>query len=126
MAHPKSPERMFTLSVQYGATVALVTCSGRATTTELYGTLCFGGEMARHSHRRILFDLVALDFAGPAVDPREVAMVAERLSKEVLRVAMVLPPELCDLNIDRLTMAAGKVRCFDQLSDAFGWLVLEG
>jgi len=119
-----SPKGMFTVSVGYGPTLALITCSGQATVTEICSSLWFGGEVARRSRRpRFLFDLLGVDFQGTDQDRQEIGLVAASLLADVERIAVVLRADQNTGVGERFARECGlQLRNFESLAPAIDWL----
>lgn len=115
---------MFTVSVEYGPSMALIACSGPATVTEICSALWFGAEIARRAARpRFLFDLLAVDFHGSDQDREEIGLVAASLLGQVDRIAVVLSAAQNTGVGERFARRGGVELCnFESLAPAIDWL----
>jgi hypothetical protein len=119
-----SSKGMFTVSVAYGPSMALVACSGPATATEICGAVAFGAEVARRTERpRFLFDLLAVDFHGTDQDRKDMGRTAAALLGGLDRIAVVLTASQNNGVGERAANEAGAVLCnFENLTEAMDWL----
>jgi hypothetical protein len=115
---------IFTLSVAYGASTVLITCSGKATLSELCGAVWFGSEIARRTMLPdFLFDFRTIRFHGTDEDREELGLFAASLLGEVDRVAVVLSPAENFGTGERVAREAGLKLCnFEDFQQAVDWL----
>jgi hypothetical protein len=119
-----SSKGMFTVSVAYGPSMALVACSGPATATEICGAVAMSAEVARRTARpRFLFDFLAVDFKGTDQDRKEMGKTAASLLAGLDRIAVVLTSAQNTGVGERAANEAGAVLCnFENLTEAMDWL----
>ncbi len=115
---------MFIVSVAYGPSMVLITCTGHATAMEICSAVLFGGEIARRSKRpQFLFDLLAVTFEGDDEDRREMGRTAASQLVGVDRIAVVLPAASNTGVGERLARGEGlELRNFGRLDAAIAWL----
>jgi hypothetical protein len=114
----------FTMSVTYGPSTALITCSGPASVSELCGTVWFGSEIARRTKLpNFLFDFQAIKFQGTDEDREELGLIAASLLAEADRIAVVLSPSENYGTGERVAREAGLKLCnFENFQEAVNWL----